>query len=260
MQGEKLSSFIPVSASQLFNTDLLYLINNNNSTKITLPETIDWLNSNGIVGMMNGRYGNVALSAIDFNLDLLTNKYPVTSLSSSGTTLIGNANISAAAGLSIKTTIGSTKTVTVGVKDMFIPWSSLIDSIYKQGDLSGRLASVGIQNPPRYITQAVDVFHQPSSSGGMVDFIVEDFSNRWVEIWVAGDVEINIPYNLAPYDSYAGLVLEVRQGLSNGTVAINTDSSLVSISNPYGTIYDKTNAFGQRIQIVCVGANSWEYR
>ena len=260
-QGAKVSSFIPVSASQAFPTDSLYIVSNNLSCQISLYELVAWMRTNGLVGTLNGRGNQVTLTSSDVGLNNVTNVTPVTSITVSGVTVNNGIAFQTADGLTANTIISTTRTLTLGIGNIKIPWGSMNSIFEEQGDLSGKLASVGIQLPPRYLaTTGVPVSATIPVTGGSVYFIKQDLTNMWVDVDCPAHVEMIIPYNLAPSDSYIGITLEVRQNNPLGSVSIFSDSVFVNINNPYGTIYNTTNGVGQRIKLICVSANVWEYR
>jgi hypothetical protein len=261
MVGEKVTSFPEISASAVSASDVIYIVNGGASRKITLTEFVKWSIANGLVGTVNGRTGTVTLSASDVGLGNVPNIYPITSITAGGITLVGDIVLTTADGLT--TSVASaTKTITIGVGSLKIPWGSMTGSISNQTDLAAALTNVGVQLSPRYM--GTPDFGYPVSAtipvtGGTVQFLAEDYNHCWLDIDCPAHVTVNIPLNLAPNQTYIGKMLEVRQNNSAGSIAIGHDGG-VTMNEPYGGGYTNTYMVGQRIQLVCYDTNKWEYR
>jgi hypothetical protein len=215
-------------------SDTLYCVNGGTSKSLAIQVLRDTLTANGMVSAVNGKTGNVSLSKADIGLSNVPNAIPVNSLNGL------NAAVTLANGSGIQIDILG-QTITISVANLQIPWGSINGDITDQTDLISLLATVGVQQNPRTVTDSAN-------------FNIGDLSRLWVNVDSPTDAVMTIPLSLG---AVIGSMLEVRQ-CGIGGISIATAAG-VTLFSPYG-ITTTTSHLGQRIQLICLGPDSWEYR
>jgi hypothetical protein len=193
--------------------------------------------THNVVTTVNGKTGTagvVSLAASDVGLGNVPNISPVASINS----LNGALTLAAGTGLALSV-VGNTLTLNIGA--LSLPWTSLSGDPLSNTALASALATVGVQTAPRTVT----------ASG---NFTSADLHSLWVNVDVSAAAVMTVPAGLG---GVVGSMLEVRQG-GAGPVSI-TSAAEVTLFVPYGAITN-TQYLGQRIQLICTGVDSWEYR
>lgn len=240
MAGTKVS--LLNNATDLQDTDVLYIVNNSNPRKLSLGALNDYVLTNtGAINVINGVNSiNNAITLTKSNIGLsnVPNISPVTSIN----TFNGNLQI---LGSTQEIDIDNTgSTITLSINPNFsLDFSKITGTWQDQPSVSSALSSVGVQS-------------SPISLNANTSLVLDN--EHSLCLWVDCNFQSNTAVLLSDFNPVIGTLIELRQaGL--GTVTVQPLDGNEFIFYPYGT-WSHTNGIGTRIQIVCIGNNHWEFK